>query len=527
MVTAWRYGQAVRVVAREAGDETVRYGLIGGWAHRPKRRVVRYFVRGESDSTHYLQSYIPHPLQVGGNAVTILHVSAISGDEYAAATQAVTQVVAAVASVPDGPASAPDGPASAPRVNQTTKRFVHEPYRAVHGHVERDDSFERLFDTSTGEDSAYPQDALVVPARAGEHVPLAAVDDATVEDLEDELRTLEGDDAAEGLALLAQHFQMGQRRCIPPLAQIRGCDLVELASMSEIVAPELTLRGYAKTTRAAHRGALRLLTSMPLVLGQLPMGQALVAYVSALARSRKWRATTKARNMSSISGALRLLPIYRNVETGVEIGQDATWRAAALAADSAAKSEVPRTPKALSYECILGAMRREAMLQRRVVLAIAWACCARVGDVLQLKAEDVQLKEAELRVTWRRSKTLRHRGQYTIVVMIPLEWADMIRRWTASRPGWLFPREMTTADILQTLRRQDPRAECRGIRRGALQTLACTGAPEHILLLFSGHLSSKTLRRYLNYGSEGLLEVKQMTDAGRCLFKGATATAQC
>ena len=41
--------------------------------------------------------------------------------------------------------------------------------------------------------------------------------------------------------------------------------------------------------------------------------------------------------------------------------------------------------------------------------------------------------------------------------------------------------------------------ELRSLRRGALQLLSTMGTPEEILMIFSGHSSIATLRRYLGY----------------------------
>lgn len=51
--------------------------------------------------------------------------------------------------------------------------------------------------------------------------------------------------------------------------------------------------------------------------------------------------------------------------------------------------------------------------------------------------------------------------------------------------------------VLQTL---FPELEARSIRRGSIQSLAESGTPENVLLMFSGHKDLPMLYRYLDWG---------------------------
>ena len=93
-----------------------------------------------------------------------------------------------------------------------------------------------------------------------------------------------------------------------------------------------------------------------------------------------------------------------------------------------------------------------------------------------------------------------------------------MQRYWARREHWLFPKEMSTSDVLKQLRRVDQQLECRSIRRGALQSMAVNGVAEDIIMMISGHTQRRTLHRYLAWGKDGLLCQRQMTEASKKMF---------
>jgi integrase len=85
--------------------------------------------------------------------------------------------------------------------------------------------------------------------------------------------------------------------------------------------------------------------------------------------------------------------------------------------------------------------------------------------------------------------------------MVPREFLPRLRAWFDSRKSWLFPATLKPFDVTTCLRKVNQAFECRSLRRGALQHLATIpGITDATLLLFSGHASVQTLRRYLNFG---------------------------
>jgi hypothetical protein len=70
--------------------------------------------------------------------------------------------------------------------------------------------------------------------------------------------------------------------------------------------------------------------------------------------------------------------------------------------------------------------------------------------------------------------------------------------------AWVFPGGTRTFGVLVNLalRTANANYSVRAIRRGALQAMAADGAPDDVLVIFSGHKSAETLHRYLNWGAK-------------------------
>jgi integrase len=151
---------------------------------------------------------------------------------------------------------------------------------------------------------------------------------------------------------------------------------------------------------------------------------------------------------------------------------------------------------------VVKAIEQEPVLQTQVAMILSWFTAARCGCVLQLHAVDVELTDTGLSVRFRRGKSVRVRGPYTVhTPRLPEQLANKIRSWLEERAGRsLFP-STKGVGIKLALRRAHPELEQRSLRRGALQTLACApGMTDALLMEFSGHTQVTTLRRYLNWG---------------------------
>jgi hypothetical protein len=150
----------------------------------------------------------------------------------------------------------------------------------------------------------------------------------------------------------------------------------------------------------------------------------------------------------------------------------------------------------------------------KVALALTWCCAGRVGDVLKLQRRDIQLDEAFLQngamlITFSRGKGALLGQPYTVPTVCLMEWRPLVLRFLEGlRPtAWVFPGGSPRFGLLTNLalRTANPDYTVRAIRRGALQAMAADGAPDEVLVIFSGHRNMSTLWRYLNWGARSAM----------------------
>ena len=356
-------------------------------------------------------------------------------------------------------------------------------------------------------------------SQEGDEPPMA-------EEVDDQLDQLAMAETADDWAATVQeNFHMGQRAPAPQLALMTGRILVGHLDAALTTPAALAADYLSKGTMTSHRAAIKLAEEIPVALLALPVGKALCLHYNHVAKLRHWKPQTLAKNLASLAGALKILPLYRNA-SGLQIMEDPEFACALRAAQKRARETDIRCPKAATFSEIRQAIRMEGSLPIRVAMALSWCACSRVGDTLKLMTADVTInKEAQtMRLTWRRGKTVGRTQPFTIATKIPQEWADMIERWAATRRTWMFPRTTTTKHVCDALRNANPRLECRSIRRGAIQALAASGATTRTMMLLSGHASEKTLLRYLQWGQCGLNRLEEMTTAATALFTATDAT---
>jgi integrase len=250
----------------------------------------------------------------------------------------------------------------------------------------------------------------------------------------------------------------------------------------------------------------------------------LVAWMSALRRRHRWKWSTLAKNMATLQGALRLLPLYRATDASLALAAAPTWQMAMRAANGHAKAEMPRQALAATLEQVTEAAARCAEKKDvRACIILSWLAAGRVGDILKLHRHDVELTVNRIRITFRRGKTIRARGPYTIHSSVPAQFLPCLQEWFHARPNWLFPQSMKPMEVTTALRASHPSLESRSLRRGSLQTMAAAGVSEALLMEFSGHASIGMLRRYLQWGASGALRQDQMTTAALALARSVRA----
>lgn len=313
-----------------------------------------------------------------------------------------------------------------------------------------------------------------------------------LEDLADQVYTLSH-----------RHFQSGSINP-PGAAALKVDDVLKLLDLPPARVPTLTTKGLMTSTSQEHRRILRALTDdMPIDLMGQPAPIALVEFVQRRAKERQWRCSSLLKTLATLQGALSNLPMYRATQVSVHLGTSPIWRMAMRAAAKAARIEMPNQPRAIAWHQVKKALQLEPSLPIFAATLLTWVAAARSGCVLQLaKADLTWIDEQTLSIRFRRGKGASLRNTtYTVHTVIPPDFAPRLRRWIDARTSWLFPSQLKSFDVTRCLRRIDVAFECRSLRRGALQHLASLPQiTDEILLLFSGHSNTNTLRRYLNFG---------------------------
>jgi site-specific recombinase XerD len=129
--------------------------------------------------------------------------------------------------------------------------------------------------------------------------------------------------------------------------------------------------------------------------------------------------------------------------TGVRFLFRVTLRRHDLAAEVWHLKEPLKLPPVLSPEEVDRVLTMATSLKARAMLTIAYGCGLRAGEVVRLRAGDIDSEQMIIRVVQSKSRKDRH-------VMLPPEILDLLRQWWKARPTkrdagvapeqrWLFP----------------------------------------------------------------------------------------
>jgi integrase len=270
----------------------------------------------------------------------------------------------------------------------------------------------------------------------------------------------------------------------------------------------------AIATRKLHLRLLRLVQDRMAeqMLHDCPLPQAIEYVMLREAVEHDWHATTLSRYLAALQGAFTDLPLYSKELWSINLQSDPFYRAAIKAADAAARSAIPsRVIMAMTKDDVVAILAQEHDPTIRSMLILAWVTAGRLGDVAQLAAADVRVKETvdgttPCSITFRRGKTIPKRGPYTVDTLLSPQWAEEVKAFLATRTlsDRIFSETASPGGVVASataaIRRARPNLEARSLRRGSLQTMATNNAKLEALLLYSGHKSVTTLYRYLNWG---------------------------
>ena len=166
------------------------------------------------------------------------------------------------------------------------------------------------------------------------------------------------------------------------------------------------------------------------------------------------------------------------IMTGVRFLFRVTLRRHDLAAEVWHIKEPQKLPPVLSREEVKRVLIMATSLQARAMLTLAYGCGLRAGEVVRLRAGDIDSEQLIIRIV--QSKGLKDRH-----VMLPAEVLDLLRRWWKARPTaydaglapeqrWLFPgrskpRPLTTRQFARLFKQA---AKAAGLRKKALSAYA-------------------------------------------------------
>ena len=199
------------------------------------------------------------------------------------------------------------------------------------------------------------------------------------------------------------------------------------------------------------------------------------------------------------------------IMTGVRFLFRVTLRRHDLAAEVWHIKEPERLPPVLSPEEVKRVLTMATSLKARAMLTLAYGCGLRAGEVVRLRAGDIDSEQKIIRIVQSRGRKDRH-------VMLPAEVLKLLRQWwkvrpTASNNGvapeqrWLFPgrsqhRPMTTRQFSRLFKEAAKAAGLRktvslhSLRHSFATHLLERGKNIRIIQALLGHSKPETTARY-------------------------------
>ena len=199
------------------------------------------------------------------------------------------------------------------------------------------------------------------------------------------------------------------------------------------------------------------------------------------------------------------------IMTGVRFLFRVTLRRHDLAAEVWHIKEPQKLPPVLSPEEVKRVLTMATSLKARAMLTLAYGCGLRAGEVVRLRAGDIDSEQMIIRIVQSKGRKDRH-------VMLPAEILDLLRQWWKARPTeynagvapeqrWLFPgrREHRPLTTRQFSRLFKEAAKAAGLRKTlSLHTLRHSfathllerGTDIRVIQALLGHDKLETTARY-------------------------------
>ena len=199
------------------------------------------------------------------------------------------------------------------------------------------------------------------------------------------------------------------------------------------------------------------------------------------------------------------------IMTGVRFLFRVTLRRHDLAAEVWHIKEPERLPPVLSPEEVKRVLTMATSLKARAMLTLAYGCGLRAGEVVRLRAGDIDSQQMIIRIVQSKGRKDRH-------VMLPAEVLELLRQWWKARPNasnngvapehhWLFPgrsqhQPMTTRQFGRLFKEAAKAAGLRkavslhSLRHSFATHLLERGEDIRVIQALLGHSKPETTARY-------------------------------
>ena len=198
------------------------------------------------------------------------------------------------------------------------------------------------------------------------------------------------------------------------------------------------------------------------------------------------------------------------IMTGVRFLFRVTLRRHDLAAEIWHIKEPERLPPVLSPDEVKRVLTMATSLKARAMLTLAYGCGLRAGEVVRLRAGDIDSEQKIIRIVQSKGRKDRH-------VMLPAEVLDLLRQWWKARPTmcdaglapeqqWLFPgrrdRPLTTRQFSRLFKEAAKAAGLRktvslhSLRHSFATHLLERGTDIRVIQALLGHDKLETTARY-------------------------------
>jgi len=238
--------------------------------------------------------------------------------------------------------------------------------------------------------------------------------------------------------------------------------------------------------------------------------------------------TTMATRMRSIVGAFSMLPVYAPTTIMVRPNKYPVFSAMMTTANRKAVEQPGRQPVPATFADVKRALDFLPSDRLKWLLITSWFTSSRptIDTVYIEKKDFVMDAEGKGFVTFRRSKTARKIGAYTI----PLDISDpecvaIVQRYFDSvTTDFMIPLPMTGKgdersvepkvessirnQLISAVRKVRPELELKSFRRGTIARLVELNLKTADILLYTKHTQEKGLKRYLN--DEQILHTDQL-----------------